>query len=818
MTAGRVPHEPHASRPPAPPTGMGAHGGPGGGSRLLPRYHPGQVVQIAQLRLTIERRLSGPQSGQGELYLVRHGQVARVLKLYFPPADGTRGPSETALTQIKEMEAPELLRLREFGVLPGEAGEACRFELTDYAEGGDLLGGLNSGSAYSPDYLRSTVVPQIHRGLVALHARGIHHLDLKPSNVFFLDAARKRLVIGDYGSVREAPVGARSEVHAASEQLSLKVTRPYMAPEVAINLFTVKADYFSLGMLVLHLLQPQSFLKQKPAEERAKRLLQGLPPSDPVPAVHGSLDILIEGLTLHDWNDRWGPDQVQAWIDGKLKEVRRSGRGAEIKIDERRTLRTAAEVAHYVTTDPSWEAVLLGQDPRAGRLYRWVDQALGAVPADALAERLRNPEEPRAAWRRQTVVRSLTPEVPIEIDGTAYDLWGAADPLPVAQAAARQLRAAYPAVEAAQLRLWGRMFEVTLDRMEEAGRQREAVVGAREPLTAVLKELFQLEHTRTYIRSTIGRDTTSTEELGSLLVHASPWPELVAGIEGELAARRAIEQRRLHDGLLGRLEEATPEQLPALIREAALFPDIRRSAAARLRSHRWGGLWRGLRNVAILVMGVAIVAGLAILVSKGWTMGANAVQRAASEAPGATGGVAALPSTKEVGAAPPLPAPPAPAPPPKVDLDGPFVEPVPPSLPPGSASAPRQPGAPPASHGRAAASPPGADLQDFLDDPPRPTRPSAPAPMKVGAPVKCGPNQDPVTKAICSSDELKEQDAKVAATYVAKRSKLDVGEAEVLFTVHRAWLGRRLECARSVDLRACVEGLHQEQLDELEKW
>ncbi len=80
-------------------------------------------------------------------------------------------------------------------------GQHC-FELSDYAQGGNLMAVKNFKQHYTYEFIQTNVIKEIFNGLQQLHRSDIIHCDLKPPNIFYLDAAQTNLVIGDYGSAR----------------------------------------------------------------------------------------------------------------------------------------------------------------------------------------------------------------------------------------------------------------------------------------------------------------------------------------------------------------------------------------------------------------------------------------------------------------------------------------------------------------------------------------------------------------------------------------------------------------------------------------
>jgi serine/threonine protein kinase len=119
----------------------------------------------------------------------------------------------------------------------------------EYAPGGSLADRLRTSGALPPaEAVR--VISQLADALAHLHARGIVHRDVKPSNVLF--TARGDLRLADFGVA--ACIGSRGTLDGEWEELRVG-TPPYAAPEqwTAPSAHPA-ADVYALGVVLYELL------------------------------------------------------------------------------------------------------------------------------------------------------------------------------------------------------------------------------------------------------------------------------------------------------------------------------------------------------------------------------------------------------------------------------------------------------------------------------------------------------------------------------------------------------------------------------------
>lgn len=335
----------------------------------------GDKLELNSLKYEITGMISGEgKSGEAIIYKVKsENGVVYALKLYYEFDEEHLEPSADTLQRIRELKGRDILHLFDFGTGPNKYLNKFCFEISDFAEGGDLLFVENLKEKYSPQFLENVVIAGIHRGIKALHSEKIFHCDLKPQNVYFLDEAQTQVVIGDYGSAKSFEKSSEKEL---SHTTITKGTEFYLAPEQAFGIVSEKNDYYSLGMIILHLLYPEN-VTRKNLRRIFERRTKGVQIID-FEEKYQHLNQLIEGLTLQDYNNRWGEEEVTNWLLGRAVSVNYAAYGNRnfIRIGDS-ILRSSKEVVDFIEAgNPFYEALIEDKEGYS-ILLTWVSQLQG---------------------------------------------------------------------------------------------------------------------------------------------------------------------------------------------------------------------------------------------------------------------------------------------------------------------------------------------------------------------------------------------------------------------------------------------------------
>ena len=352
------------------------------------------------------------------------------LKLYFEFHNPENEPNTEALTRIRNIEDEDILNLIDFGTgINKYKGKYC-FEILDFAQGLDLLSIENIKEKYSSHFIEEEIIPQIFKGILRLHDHKIYHCDLKPQNVFFLYKNQKEIVIGDYGSSKTFEFDAAK---SSRKTTTVKGTDFYLPPEQARGFISEKNDYYSFGMILLHLFYPEKILLNvsEPKSLSHAKLKQIIERQFEAKAIidfnskYKRINKLIEGLTLVDFNLRWGKEQVQQWIEGKDIDVvyRESTRitsqaqksTGKALIFGKYTINTPNDLRNYILNDKNWYADLIEDSENKEDFTNWM---LGFYNNDkrkrsALNRIVKDYSQEGIDFVAEAIIRFFIPEHPV---------------------------------------------------------------------------------------------------------------------------------------------------------------------------------------------------------------------------------------------------------------------------------------------------------------------------------------------------------------------------------------------------------------------
>ena len=353
------------------------------------------------------------------------------LKLYYEFHNPENEPNTEALKRIKNIVDEDILTLIDFGTgINKYKGKYC-FEISDFAQGNDLLSVVDFKKKYTAQFIEKEVIPQIFDGIVKLHENRIYHCDLKPQNVFYLDKEQKEIVIGDYGSAKTFEFDAEK---SSRKTTTVKGTDFYLPPEQARGFISEKNDYYSFGMILLHLLYPEKIadinnpknINHLKFKEIVERQFEALPIIDFNPE-YERINNLIAGLTLVDYKLRWGKEEVEKWIKGEPVKLNYSV-SSKLSIGNvlsfgKYTINTRYDLRDYILNDENWYEDLVEDKDNWEEFTKWTINFFRGDRSkrSALNRLVKDYSQDGVDFVAEAIIRFFIPEHTLSLGFKTYD-------------------------------------------------------------------------------------------------------------------------------------------------------------------------------------------------------------------------------------------------------------------------------------------------------------------------------------------------------------------------------------------------------------
>jgi serine/threonine protein kinase len=255
-------------------------------------------------RYTLDREIG--RGGMGAVWLGRDEVLGRSVALkrvgLLPGADRadlTRAEREARLSA--RLNHQHVVSVFDF---VADSDSDARWLVMEYVDGITLAQAVQRGGPLSPDDA-APLLWQVADALVAAHAAGIVHRDVKPSNILLDRTWRAKLT--DFGI-------ARVESDASLTQTGLLTGSPaYLAPEVVTGGRGDQAgDVWSLGATLFYMLSGQP---PYAVGENVMSTLYRIVNEDPPRLAHaGRLAPLLEATLVKDPSQRWSMERVRDFL------------------------------------------------------------------------------------------------------------------------------------------------------------------------------------------------------------------------------------------------------------------------------------------------------------------------------------------------------------------------------------------------------------------------------------------------------------------------------------------------------------------------
>jgi sulfatase modifying factor 1 len=395
---------------------------------------PGDRITLNNIEYLINEIIS-ESTGEAVIYKIKDAlENVLALKLYYEFYKPENEPNTEALERIKNINDEDILRLYDYGTGTKKyKGKFC-FEILDFAEGFDLLSITSLHEKYTRNFIKKEVIPQIFKGIQRLHENKIYHCDLKPQNVFYLNKEQTEIVIGDYGSAKTFEFNAEK---SSRKTTTVKGTDFYLPPEQASGFISDKNDYYSFGMILLHLCYPKQLLADNNKtvsrvkfKEIIERQFEGKPVIDFNKEL-SRINQLIEGLTLVDFNLRWGAKQVQQWLEGKNVEVNylKPEKSRHTLKFGQHTIITPSDLRDYILSDAHWYQDLIEDTDNKTEFFNWVlNYYNGDRTKRSAINRIIKTYSPEGIdFVADAIIRFFIPEHPVQFGFKSFDFAGSDD-------------------------------------------------------------------------------------------------------------------------------------------------------------------------------------------------------------------------------------------------------------------------------------------------------------------------------------------------------------------------------------------------------
>lgn len=395
---------------------------------------PGDRIILHDRPYDITRIIS-QTSREAVIYQIRNTDGRTLaLKLYKEHRSPAEEPNAEALRRIQLIDNKDILRLHSFGTGDKKYQQKYCFEICDFAHGGNLLQVDNFREWYSLSFVEQTLIPEIFRGMKALHAKEIYHCDLKPQNILYLDKNRTDLVIGDYGSSKTFE---EQSGRSAQQFDSVIGTNAYMAPEQANRIISPKVDYYAFGMILLHLVYPEYFTKdddftvvdrRKSSEIRENQYAQEkVLPFNPDPA-YRRINQLIGGLTLYNHHERWGAVEVEKWLNGGYVEVNYKGqsliRPINIGYTSVPVIRSPEDLIRAIELFPDrWYGDMVEDQTGFNSLLDWFASRRDLQVKKIFEQMIRYYKPYGKDYVGEAILRYFDPERKVRLGDQAFDIY-----------------------------------------------------------------------------------------------------------------------------------------------------------------------------------------------------------------------------------------------------------------------------------------------------------------------------------------------------------------------------------------------------------
>jgi hypothetical protein len=252
-----------------------------------------------------------------------------------------------------------------------------------------------------------------------------------------------------------------------------------LAPEQPRGIVSEKNDYYSFGIILVHLLYPE-LVNRDSLHKIIERQFAKKPIIDFNPE-YRRINNLIAGLTLYDISSRWGEDEVKAWLRGEDVEVKYTSQ-ADVRVQPinlgETVIRTVEDLIAYIENHTDWHVNLVEDQEGYGLLLRWVSDLQGIDQKKVFDKMVRTYQQDGEGFLKQAVLRYFMPERPIQIDMKTYDFWNAENVAELTESFVKHIDDIWKITGLEKIKFYMFQLEFVLRQIETEDESLKAIIGS----------------------------------------------------------------------------------------------------------------------------------------------------------------------------------------------------------------------------------------------------------------------------------------------------------------------------------------------------
>jgi len=245
--------------------------------------------------------------GMGAVYKAQDRELDRIIALKVVRPDLARNPEILQRFKQELLTARQVTHKNVIRIFDLAEADGIKFITMEYVAGPDVRKLLADHGKLPPDEAID-IIQQVCAGVVAAHAEGVIHRDLKPGNI--LRDAQGRVVVMDFGLARTITGDGMTKTGA------MLGTVEYMSPEQAkAEKLDARSDLFTIGLILYELLTGKTpYHADSAIASLLKRTQEAAAPAHQVnPDVPRALSDILGKALERDPNQRY--QSVQEFID-----------------------------------------------------------------------------------------------------------------------------------------------------------------------------------------------------------------------------------------------------------------------------------------------------------------------------------------------------------------------------------------------------------------------------------------------------------------------------------------------------------------------